>query len=381
MPAPLLLHAFSTFAVGGAQVRFATIANHFGPRWRHMVVAMDGNLACRERLDPGLDVQFPDIPIRKGNTLHNARALRGVLRTVRPAALVTSNWGTIEWAIANRRALAHHVHTEDGFGPEERARQIPRRVWTRRAALAGRAVVVPSRTLYRIATQVWRLSPSRVHYIPNGVKLSRFQPGPAEAWPGVGPVVGTVSALRAEKNLPRLLHAFAAAVHECPARLVIVGDGPERPRLEQEAARLGIAERVHFAGHRADPAPVLRGLDVFAMSSDTEQMPISLLEAMAAGLPVAATDVGDIAAMLPDEQQGFVVPLDHHALGYAIQRLAGDPALRLRLGAANRARAEAEFSQQRMLDAWAYLYDEGLHQESRPSPVAQEPRLAHSLGE
>ena len=381
MPAPLLLHAFSTFAVGGAQVRFATIANHFGPRWRHMIVAMDGNLACRERLDPGLDVQFPDVPLRKGHTLHNVRVLRGMLRAVRPSALVTSNWGTIEWAIASRLALARHVHAEDGFGPEERVRQMPRRAWMRRMALAGRTVAVPSRTLYRIATETWRLSPSRVRYVPNGVELSHFQRGPAETWPGAGPVVGAVSALRAEKNISRLLHAFAAATRGRPARLVIVGDGPERPRLEQDAAQLGIASQVHFAGHRADPAPILRGLDAFAMSSDTEQMPISLLEAMAAGLPVAATDVGDIAAMLPNEQRGLVVGLDHEALGAAIRRLIGDPSLRLELGAANRSRAEAEFSQQRMLDAWACLYDSGSRREGNLSSTAQDSRLAHSLGQ
>ena len=357
MFAPLLLHAFPTFAVGGAQVRFATIANHFGPRWRHMIVAMDGNLACRERLDPGLDVQFPDIPLQKGNTLHNARTLRRVLRDVRPAALITSNWGTIEWAVANRHALVRHVHAEDGFGPEERTRQLPRRVWMRRAVLSGRTVAVPSRTLHRIATQAWRLSPARVRYVPNGVELSRFQHGPAETWPGAGPIVGTVSALRAEKNLSRLLQAFAIATQAHPARLVIVGDGPERPRLEQEATQLGIASQVHFAGHRADPAPILRGLDIFAMSSDTEQMPISLLEAMAAGLAAAATDVGDIAAMLPAEQKDFVVRLESEALGDALKRLLASEALRRTLGIANRARAEAEFSQQAMLDAWARLYD------------------------
>ena len=125
--APLLLHVFSTFAPGGPQVRFAAIANHFGRRWRHAVVAMDGNTACRERLDPGLDVSFLESGAVKGDTLGNIRRFRAALRAMRPAALVTSNWGSIEWAMANALPLVRHVHLEDGFGPEERDRQLPRR--------------------------------------------------------------------------------------------------------------------------------------------------------------------------------------------------------------------------------------------------------------
>lgn len=351
-PAPLLLHAFSTFAVGGPQMRFASIANHFGRRWRHAVVAMDGNLACRERLDPGLDVAFPDLGLRKGDLVGSLRTMRAALHAMRPAMLLTSNWGTIEWAMANRVAVVPHIHLEDGFGPDERAHQIPRRVRTRRLCLAGRTVVVPSRTLERIATETWRLNPARVRYVPNGIDLHRF--GGAGRVPGV-PVVGTVAALRPEKNIARLLHAFATAAGGSVARLVIVGDGPDRPRLQGLAQDLGIAGQVDWAGHRPDPAPILRQMDVFALSSDTEQMPISLLEAMASGLPVASTDVGDVAAMLPPEQRGFVGPTDADVLAKSIRTLLADPAMRARLGQANRARAEARFDQQTMFATWAGL--------------------------
>lgn len=347
MTAPLLLHAFSTFAVGGPQVRFATLANRLGPAFRHAVVAMDGNLACRERLDPALGVSFPEIPLRKGDTLGNARIFRGVLRRMRPSRLVTYNWGTIEWAIANRLQVVPHLHVEDGFGPEERAQQIGRRVWMRRIFLRGRTVLVPSLTLRRIATEVWRLP---VTYVPNGIDLARFAAAPL-AHEGV--VAGTVAALRPEKNLARLLRA-AAGVEGL--RLVVAGDGPERPALEALAATLGIADRVRFAGHVADPAPLLRELDVFAMSSDTEQMPISLLEAMAAGLPVAATDVGDVAAILPAGQRELVTALDDAALAGALARLAADAGLRASLGAANRARVAAEYGQDRMVAAWRALF-------------------------
>src|ERR1700722_16846724 len=112
---PLLLHIYATFSVGGPQVRFAAIANRYPARWRHAVVAMDGNLACRERLSPAVDVTFPEIDIRKGDTLGNLRRFRAVLREMQPHALITSNWGSIEWAMANAWPLVRHVHIEDGF--------------------------------------------------------------------------------------------------------------------------------------------------------------------------------------------------------------------------------------------------------------------------
>ena len=193
--------------------------------------------------------------------------------------------------------IARHVHIEDGFGPEERDRQTPRRVLIRRLVLARSTVVLPSRNLQRIATTIWRLPPARVRYIPNGIDLERFAAARTRRRAAnTPPVIGTVAALRAEKNLARLLRAFAAV--DQPARLVIVGDGPERPALEAWRASLGLAERVEFAGHIDDPAPIYAGFDVFALSSDTEQMPLSVIEAMAAGLPVATTDVGDVRAML-----------------------------------------------------------------------------------
>ncbi len=354
---PLLLHVFSSFAVGGAQVRFAAIANRYPRAWRHAIIAMDGNLECRERLAPELDLIFPEVGIRKGDTVGNVMRLRHVLRDLRPHALITGNWGTIEWAIANALPVVRHIHTEDGFGPEERDRQLPRRAWTRRIFLRRTIVVVPSRTLWRIATGQWRLSPSRVRYIPNGIDLACFADASTAVLPGEGPVIGCVAALRAEKNLGRLIRAFHRVVAEQPARLVIVGDGPERGALEQLAASLGIAPHVIFAGHVPEPAPLYRAFDVFALTSDTEQMPMTVLEAMAAALPVAATDVGDIREMLAPENGAFIVPRDDQALGDAFLGLLRQPDVRRSVGAANRARAERDYDQEVMFAQYAALFD------------------------
>ena len=352
---PLILHVFPTFAVGGAQVRFAALANRFGRDYRHMVVSLDGSLECRAKLSAELDVTFPDPGLVKGQLLRNIRRIRRFLRQHRPSVMVTSNWGAIEWALANTVPMVRHIHTEDGFGPEERARQLPRRVLTRRLALRRSLVVMPSRTLLQIATHTWRLNPARLRYIPNGVDLD-MPPAPARPnWPGDGPVVGIVAALRSEKNVGRLLRAFSRV--EQPARLVIVGDGGERTRLESLAQELGIAGRTHFTGHLANPRPLYLAFDVFALSSDTEQMPLSVLEAMAAGRPVAATDVGDVRAMLSPDNAPFVSALDDAALADALRPLLADPALRAQVGAANHAHATRYYDQETMFQAYAALLD------------------------
>ncbi len=347
---PVLLSVFATFAVGGPQVRFAAIANHLGRRVRHLVVAMDGNTACAERLDPSLDLSFPDVDIIRRSHTANLQRFRAMLAAWQPSLLVTHNWGSIDWAVARLFTSLPHIHIADGFGPEERATQIPRRVWTRRMVLRDSTIVVPSRTLERIARESWLLSD--VRYVPNGIDLAHLA-APIRAERAV-PVIGTVAALRPEKNLSRLIGACARLRR--PFRLVIAGEGPERPKLQALANELGMGEKVEFPGYVADPAPLYAGLDVVAMSSDTEQMPLCVLEAMASGLAVAATDVGDIAAMLASENREFVVPQDEGLLSIALDRLLASPALRASLGAANRAKAEAEFDQQAMFAAYAKLF-------------------------
>ncbi|HEY1930471.1 MAG TPA: glycosyltransferase [Acetobacteraceae bacterium] len=359
---PLVLHVFPTFAVGGAQVLFAALANHFGAAFRHIVVSLDGNLACRERLDRSLDVTFPAVEAPKDSMLANVLRFRRLLRTWRPDVMVTCNWGAIEWAMANRPAVARHVHTEHGFGPEERDAQIRRRGLTRRLVLRHSTVVLPSRNLWRIATDMWALRPENVHYVPNGIDLERFAPRQHTVARDV-PVIGTVAALRKEKNLGRLLRAFASL--GAPARLIVVGDGAERAELEALARSLDVADRASFVGHVDDPSPSYAEFDVFALSSDTEQMPLAVIEAMAAGLPVAATDVGDVRAMLAEQNASFVGKLYDSDLARSLTELLADPSLRARVGRANREKAVREFDQSSMFQAYEAVW-RGL-----PLPVAR----------
>ena len=359
-----LLYVFTSFDVGGVQMRFAQLANRFGDAYRHVIVAMDGRTEALSRLAPGLKVEVLAVPVRRDRNWANLGTFRAVLGELRPDLLITSNWGSIEWAMANLDGRVPHLHMEDGFGTEEASRQLPRRVWTRRLVLRRSTVLLPSLTLLGIARDVWRLPERRLVYVPNGVDCARFGVEPDRAFAAAAgipddgvPVVGTVAALRPEKNLYRLLDAFAQVTVARAARLVIVGDGGERAGLIDRAAALGLAGRVVFTGSCPEPERLLPSFALFALSSDTEQMPISVLEAMAAGLPLAATAVGDVPTMVAADNQPFIVPRDAGALARAISALLDDPGRGRAIGQANAVRAGAMFDQRQMFAAYRGLFD------------------------
>ncbi|HXJ02165.1 MAG TPA: glycosyltransferase family 4 protein [Micropepsaceae bacterium] len=344
-------------------MRFAQLVNHFGGSYRHFIVAMDNATEAFAKLDKSVDATLLTVAIQRGKLLVNARSFRKVLRDLKPDLLVTSNWGTIEWAFANLDGRVPHLHMEDGFGPEEANAQIARRVWMRRLVLRHSTVLLPSRRLFSIARDVWRLPQRCLIHVPNGVDCSRFS---ARRTPQIaadfgidtaGPVIGTVSGLRAEKNISRLVDAFARVVQRLPAQLIIVGDGPEHANLVAQAVALGISDRVVFTGAFSKPELILPFFDVFALSSDTEQMPLSVLEAMAAGLPLAATDVGDLRYMLAPENHPYLVKTQAEPLSDAIMALLAEPVRARTIGQANAARASGLFDQELMFAAYRELFE------------------------
>ncbi len=339
-------------------MRYCAIANHFGPRLRHVIVAMDGKFGCQSRMNDNLQITLLPIEDKKIDTLGNRRRFRELLRSIRPDYLVTHNWGTIEWAMANWPRLVPHVHVEDGFGPDEATRQFPRRALMRRLILRSTTVVVPSRLLEDIAIRVWKLRRGTLRYIPNGINCARFADENIQPFlpRRDGPIVGTVAALRAEKNFSRMLEAFRLVRNEQPCTLVIAGDGAERARLEARCAELGLSDDVLFVGYRADTERIYASLDVFALSSDTEQMPITVIEAMAAGLPVASMGVGDIGQMVASENRPYVAARDAGTLAWAILKLLENPKFRQQIGHANQAMALRTFSDNSMFAAYGKLF-------------------------
>lgn len=358
---PHLLHVFPGFDLGGAQVRFCALVEALGGAYRHSVISLSDTYAARALLGPDAPVTFLDPPVARANPLQRLSAIRAELDRLHPDVLLTYNWGAMEFALANF-GQRPHVHHEDGFGPDEAVRQLRRRVWTRRLALARSHVVVPSQTLLELATGHWRLSSARVRYIPNGVMPRPDVPPSHEQLrldvPRGRVRIIWVGALRPEKNVIRLLHAFAPLRDR--ATLIVVGDGPERPAVVAAAAKLGLGDSLQLLGVRADSRELLAMCDILALSSETEQMPLVVLEAMEAGLPVASVDVGDVRRMLACENHAYVTPLDPEPLGQALAQLAADPAIRAQVGAANRARARSLYTLPTMVRSYADLFRDAL---------------------
>lgn len=355
----LLLHAFSTFKLGGPQARFVQLANALGPGYRHVVAAMDNCFDAGERLEPGIHWEPLRLEVLKGGMLSNRSAFRKVLQDSPPDLLLTYNWGAIEWAAANMPRVVRHVHVEDGFGPDEAMRQLPRRVWMRRILLGINRVpvVVASRNLERIATGIWRLAPQRVHFLANGVPVPAHAVVPRVTSPEQPICIGTLAGLRPEKNLARLLRAFALVLSRHQARLVLIGDGPLRSELEALARTLKIADHVEFVGYLANPESRLAEFDLFALSSDTEQLPLAMLEAMAAGVPVVATQVGDIQDILDDVAPENVSPPDDAAFSRTLLAAVESTVKWPSWSRRGREKILQDYSAKQMMSGWKQVFD------------------------
>lgn len=377
--APLrVLHLHSTFDAGGKERRAASLMNHF---WRgvehHIVSAQPGSMGAKALIDKRVSAYFPfGFPalagkLRIGRLQKLARAMQGF------DLILTYNWGAMDAAMAHAvfgptMGLAPLIHHEDGFNADETGGLKRSRNWYRMVALSrASALVVPSRLLEDIALKTWRQPRARVIHIPNGIDtaaflrkprpdaLPRVVKRPGEKW------LGTLAGLRAVKNLPRMVRALEALPPEW--QLVIVGEGPERDAIRAEAMRLDLGHRVQLPGHVADPASAVGLFDLFALSSDSEQAPLSVIEAMAAGLAVVSPAVGDVADMVAEANRPFITPPgDDAAFAEALSTLCVDDVARRRIGDANRQRARAELDASVMFARYAQVYGAALGRSSFP---------------
>jgi len=248
-------------------------------------------------------------------------------------------------------------HTE-GAWQGRHARLVSRLIYRR-----ARSVIAVSSPIRGHLLQRYGVPPEKISFIPNAViPASGREPGTTSTLPDErreGPLVGVVARLQPEKGVANFLKAAARVSAACPvARFLVVGDGPLREELLRLADRLGLRERVRFLGHRADARELVGLLDVLVVPSLTEGTPLIVLEAMAAGVPVVASDVGGIPDQVRHAREGLLVPPDDTiALGEALLGLLRDPDRARRLGEAGRRRAGSEFSHAVMMRKIEAVYE------------------------
>jgi sugar transferase (PEP-CTERM/EpsH1 system associated) len=368
---PLVVHLIYRLDFGGLENLLVERINRMpASAYRHAVVCLTDYTDFAKRITkPGVGLHALHKPPGQSPATHVA--LFKLLRRLRPAILHTYNLAAVEYApaalLAGVPVRINGLHGRDASDPQGRN---PRHNLLRRLmtpfydccyANSG-DMLAWNRAVIGVPEQKSRL-------LANGIDAERFRPLAAgEERPdfGFGPgcrVIGTVGRVQDVKDHAGLVDAFALLRARLGGqggnlRLAIVGDGPLLPMLREKVRALGLDGLVWLPGARSDVAAILRGFDVFAMSSIAEGTPGSALEAMASGLPVVGTRVGGIPEVVAEGVTGQVVPpRDPAALAEALARYALDPELAAAHGAAGRVRVLAHYSMPAMVAGYQALYD------------------------
>ncbi len=367
---PHILHLHSSFNLGGKEARAVQLMNHFGDRARHTIVSgVPDQLGARDAIASGIAYEIAQDPPPLTGRPSVAR-YEAIARYMQRFDLVlTYNWGAVDGVMARRvfgKGQPPLIHHEDGFNADEAGGlKAERNAYRRLALAAAHALVVPSQTLETIALTTWKQPRPRLHRIFNGIDIARYAAPPE---PGTIPgfrrdpgevVIGTLAGLRDVKDLPMLVRAVGGLAGR--VKLVIVGEGPERARIAQAAQAMGLGEQFLLPGFLPEPHRYVGHFDILALSSRSEQFPISVVEAMAAGLPVAAPPLGDVPLMIAAENRPYIA--EHRGevwLRDALQALVNDAALRTAIGQANRAKAARLYDAATMVAAYGALYDGAL---------------------
>jgi glycosyltransferase involved in cell wall biosynthesis len=368
--APPVVHVVETLERGGLERMVIDLARAQHAAGRSVQVAClyrHGALAH--------ELQACGIPVtacgkRTGLDLAALRRLREVLGAAPGAVVHTHNANTHYHValVALGLPLLRIVNTRHGMGqanPGSRAEWLYRRSMVRTDAVA--AVCEAARA--RFEAQGVRPR-TRLVAIPNGIHVERFRPADAEArhalraalqLPASMPVMGTVGRLNPVKDQALMLDAVARLrARGVDVALAVAGDGPLREALAAQVERLGLQDRVRLLGDRDDVPALLRGLDVFALSSRSEGYSMALLEACAAGLPIVATDVGGNREIVFDGRNGRLVGAgDVEAFADAVAGLVAEPLLAAMMGREGRAWALRDATVATMAERYQALYRGG----------------------
>ncbi len=387
---PLIVHVLYRLDTGGMERIVVSLINATCDRYRHAVIALTGFGVLRGEIDNTATACL-SLEKKPGKDWPCYWRLWRALRALKPDLVQTYNVGTLDLApavkLAGVRRLIHAEHGRDATDPKgENSKYLRLRRWM--APLIDRYVAVAPDLQSWLVDRA-RIRRSKVVYIANGIDAAAFNVTPAAsttrrllgdfAPPGTV-LVGHVARLDKVKDQAGLISAFKLlrdATGHPDCRLIIAGEGPQRSELERQIAELELVGTVRLLGNRGDVPELLTECDVFALSSIAEGMPVTILEAMAARLPVVATDVGSVALVVEAGITGTLVPAgDPHALAEALRAYAVDATLRRQHGDAGCARVAAQFSLSAMVTAYVTLYDELLGRQAKVASPRAVPGLA-----
>lgn len=360
-----VMHVAEDLGVGGLERVVATLCRAVDPsRFESAVLCLrEMGPFADELREQGFSVSL--LPNTSGRTdylsfLKVARFLRerevDVVHSHNTHAFIDGGLGA---ALSGVRTVVHTDHARSF--PDKRRYMVAEHLLSH---LAYRVVGVSSHTSENLV-RYERISPRKLTVIPNGIDGShadrpvdvaakRRDLGIAAS----GPVIGVGARLMEQKGIEFLLRAMPALLARFPdLTLVVAGEGPLAESLKGLAADLGVADHVRFAGVRLDLAELLHVFDVFVLPSVWEGLPMVILEALAAGCPVVASDVGGVGTAVEDGVNGALVPpRDPNALAAAVARLLTSPALRARFGEAGRRVFRERFSASAMARRYEALY-------------------------
>lgn len=369
-PRPLVAHVVYRFDVGGLENGVVNIINRLPANaWRHAVIALTEVTDFRRRIER-TDVEFVSLHKPAGHGVKMLPRLVSEFRRLRPAIVHTRNLAALEASLpAWLAGVPARVHGEHGWDVSDlRGASRKHRLIRRAYRPFVSHYIALSRHLADYLHQQVGVPVSRMSQIYNGVDVTRFHPAAAPERPEgcpFGPetfLVGTVGRLEVVKDQALLAEAFATAVRSSPAararlRLAIVGEGSQRARIESVLREAGVLDLAWLPGARHDVPAILRGLDAFVLPSLAEGISNTILEAMASGLPVAATAVGGNVELVEEGVTGRLVPAAAPvALSAVLLEWLADPARARALGRAGRAVAEARFGLDRMAADYQNVY-------------------------
>ena len=381
---PLIVHVVFRFDTGGLENGVVNLINHMPVHaYRHAVVALTEvvpGFAQRVRRD---DVEYASLHKRPGHGAALYPRMLRLFREMRPAIVHTRNLAALECQVpAALAGVPVRVHGEHGRDVDDLDGTRVRYQWMRRAYRPFvHYHVALSRDLAGYLERKVGVPQRRIAQIYNGVDIERFHPSPGGRQPiGGCPftdpalfIAGTVGRMQTVKAQTVLAHAFIRALELQPAlrarlRLVMVGDGPLRVEARRMLDAAGVAHLAWLPGEREDVPNVMRALDCFVLPSLAEGISNTILEAMASGLPVLATEVGGNAELVVAGVTGALVAAgDAESLANGLVQMAGDPTRAVAFGRAGRARVEEYFSLPAMVAAYQGLYDRLLAQRTTKS--------------